>query len=108
MCRVKVKKKQWGEVREASIDETFARWTKLIQELGKLKQEGSRKVKWLLAFPKFLLWSLWLERNEGIFNNLKPSLERVLARAKKLTCESISILNFKEERARSKEEKKSL
>jgi len=79
------------------VVESLDRWIKGVREVGNKIQMGQKLRSYFLGLPKFLLWSIWLEHNNGIFNNIKPSTDRVLSRTKKLFGECISILNFREE-----------
>eukprot|EP01018_Ginkgo_biloba_P038226 Gb_38058 [translate_table: standard] len=72
------------------------RWVKGVREVGKKVQMSQKLRSYLVGLSKFLLWSIWLERNNGIFNSIKPSIDRVLSRTKKLLGEIISVLKFKE------------
>lgn len=87
---------QMEEIRGASVDETVSHWIKLTKLVGKSSNWGKSLLYAFSLLPKFLLWSIWLERNNEIFNESPPSLERVLARSLKLTEECIMVQKIKE------------
>lgn len=47
-----------------------------------------------VSLPKFLCWTIWLERNKSIFKELAPSSGRATIKVQCLLCESISMLGI--------------
>ena len=59
-----------------------------------------------MAIPKYVCWSIWLARNDNIFNNVQQQLLKVAAKAKALLIEMVGVQSFKKGHSFLPEEKK--
>ena len=58
------------------------------------------------AIPKYMCWSIWLARNDNIFNNVQQQPLKVVAKAKAFLIETAGVHSFKKGHSFLPDEKK--